>query len=86
MNFNFDPTNIDYSRPAEAFFKSCGLLLVGNLAPLQISIYDMHIPAIFTEFFRILAYAGASVAFFKFIINLFKGTEKKYEDKDKEND
>jgi hypothetical protein len=67
-------------------------LFIGNILPWiqNIDINTVHIPPIFTEIFRILAYAGASVAFFKFIINLFK--KQKLEDKDekvkidKEND
>jgi hypothetical protein len=92
MHFNFDPTDIDYSRPGEALLKSGTLLFIGNILPWiqNIDINTVHIPPIFTEIFRILAYAGASVAFFKFIINLFK--KQKLEDKDekvkidKEND
>lgn len=92
MHFNFDLTDIDYSRPGEALLKTGSLLIIGNVLPLveQVDIYSLHVPPVFTEIFRILAYAGASVAFFKFIINLFKKQKEEEKDEkvkiDKEND
>ncbi len=69
MHFNFDPMNIDLSRPGEAFLKCIGFVSIGNL--FEISANEMHLPPIILEIAQLLAYMGASVAFFKFIINLF---------------
>ncbi len=82
MHINFDPTDIDLSRPLEAFCKTGGLLFIGNLFE-HVDITTLHVPPVFTEIFRILAYAGASVAFFKFIINLWKGTKQEEDPKPK---
>lgn len=80
MHFNFDPTNIDLiSRPGEAFLKCLGFLTLGTI--MDYNINDVHLPPIFIEVARFLAYMGASVAFFKFIINLFKKDKKQSEDK-----
>ncbi|NBP00932.1 MAG: hypothetical protein EBU90_12505 [Proteobacteria bacterium] len=78
MQFNFDPTNIDLvARPGEAFLKSAGFLMTGMMFE-GLNINEMHIPPIILEFAKLCAYLGAGVAFFKFVINLFK------KDKDKE--
>jgi hypothetical protein len=72
MQFNFDPTNIDLAaRPGEAFLKCLGFVTLGNV--FETNLFEMHLPPIVLEVARLLAYLGASVAFFKFIINLFRG-------------
>ena len=71
MHINFDPTNIDLARPGEAFLKSSGYLMMGTMFE-GIDINTMHIPPIFIEFVKLCAYLGAGVAFFKFLIKLFK--------------
>jgi|694.fasta_scaffold110026_6 hypothetical protein len=82
-NFNFDPMNIDLiTRPGEAFLKCMGFLTLGTV--MEVNINDIHLPPIFIEVARFLAYMGASVAFFKFIINLFRGKKEIKEDKNPE--
>jgi len=71
QNFNFDPMNIDLiTRPGEAFLKCIGFVSLGTI--MEYNINDVHLPPIFIEVARFLAYMGASVAFFKFLINLFR--------------
>lgn len=70
MQFNFDPMIIDLARPGEAFLKCLGYVSLGHV--FKINPADMHLPSIILETAQLLAYLGASVAFFKFIINLFK--------------
>ena len=70
MHFNFDPLDIDLARPGEAFLKSSGYLMMATMFD-GIDINTMHIPPIFLEFAKLLAYLGAGVAFFKFVIKLF---------------
>jgi hypothetical protein len=69
MHFNIDPTDIDLARPGEAFVKSSSYLMMGTMFE-GLDVYNMHIPPIFIEFAKLLAYLGASVAFFKFMIKL----------------
>lgn len=69
MHVNFDPTDIDLSRPGEAFVKSSSYLMLGTMFE-GINLQTMHIPPIFLEFAKLLAYLGASVAFFKFLFKL----------------
>lgn len=72
QHFNFDPMNIDIiTRPGEAFLKCIGFVSLGTI--MEYNINDVHLPPIFIEVARFLAYMGASVAFFRFLINLFKG-------------
>jgi hypothetical protein len=74
MSQHFDFTNllnIDItSRPGEAFLKCIGFLTVGNI--FDTNLFEMHLPPIILEIARVLAYLGASVAFFKFVISMFK--------------
>jgi hypothetical protein len=70
MQFNFDPMIIDLARPGEAFLKCLGYVGLGHA--LNINPVDIHLPPIILESAQLLAYLGASVAFFKFVINLFK--------------
>lgn len=69
MHVNFDPTDIDLSRPGEAFVKSSSYLMLGTMFE-GVHLQTMHIPPIFLEFAKLLAYLGASVAFFKFMLKL----------------
>lgn len=69
MHFNFDPTDVDLARPGEAFLKSSGFIMMGTMFE-GLNLQAMHIPPIFLEFAKLLAYLGASVAFFKFMIKL----------------
>ena len=79
MQFNFDPTNIDLvTRPGEAFLKSAGFLVTGMMFE-GVSINEMHIPPVILELAKLCAYLGAGVAFFNFVINLFKKTKNKEE-------
>lgn len=71
MHFNFDPTNIDLARPGEAFLKSAGFLLMGNMFE-GLDINNIHMPPIILELAKFCAYMGAGVAFFKFVINIIK--------------
>jgi hypothetical protein len=80
MNINFDPLNIDMTRPGEAFLKSFSFLMVGTVFE-GTDISQMHLPPIIIEIAKTLAYLGASVAFFKFIINIFKPKSKDTEPK-----
>jgi hypothetical protein len=74
MNQNLDflnLLNIDIAtRPGEAFLKCIGCVTLGSVFETPIS--DMHLPPIILEVARLLAYLGASVAFFRFVISLFK--------------
>lgn len=70
MHFNFDPLDIDLARPGEAFLKSSGYLMMGTMFE-GVDINTIHMPPIFLEFAKLLAYLGASVAFFKFVVKLF---------------
>jgi hypothetical protein len=73
MSFNnFNPFDIDFSAPAEAFLKSGGLLMVGTgLETVQ----SAHLPPIIIETAKVLAYLGASVAFFRFVMAIFSGAK-----------
>jgi len=70
MQFNFDPMNIDLARPGEAFLKYLGYVSLGHI--FETNPAEMHLPPIILESAQLLAYLGASVAFFKFLINLFR--------------
>lgn len=73
MNFsNFNPVDVDLAAPAEAFIKS-GVMLVAGLG-LE-TVEPVHLPPIIIEVAKTLAYLGASVAFFRFVITLFTGTK-----------
>ena len=75
MHINFDPLNVDLTKPGEAFLKSITLLSVGTVFE-GVDINQMHLPPIIIEIAKTLAYLGASVAFFKFLINLFGSSKK----------
>jgi hypothetical protein len=73
MNFsNFNPVDIDLAAPAEAFIKSCVMLVAG--VGLE-TVEPAHLPPIIIEIAKTLAYLGASVAFFRFVITIFTGTK-----------
>jgi hypothetical protein len=76
VNFNIDPLQIDLARPGEAFLKSVCFLSIGTIFE-GTDINQMHLPPIIIEVAKTLAYLGASVAFFKFVIALFKRTPEK---------
>lgn len=71
VNFNIDPLQIDLARPGEAFLKSVCFLSIGTIFD-GTDINHMHLPPIIIEVAKTLAYLGASVAFFKFLIGIFK--------------
>jgi len=79
MNFNFDPLDICLTRPTEAFIKTFSFLSIG----LGLDGMDtMHIPPIIMEIAKLLAYLGASVAFFKFVIGFFTKKETNKDEKE----
>jgi len=67
MNFNF--LDVDLSAPGEALFKTGVFLFIGTFIDY---LYTAHIPPIFMETAKFCAYMGASVAFFKFLIEVYK--------------
>ncbi|NBW13691.1 MAG: hypothetical protein EBR82_37400 [Caulobacteraceae bacterium] len=67
MNFNF--LDIDLSAPGEALLKTGVFLFIGTFID---NLYTAHIPPIFMETAKFCAYMGASVAFFKFLIEIWK--------------
>lgn len=67
MNFNF--LDVDLSAPGEALVKTGCFLFVGTFIDY---IYSAHIPPIVMETAKFCAYMGASVAFFKFLIEVYK--------------
>jgi hypothetical protein len=71
LNFNIDPLQIDLARPGEAFLKSVCFLSIGTIFE-GTDINHMHLPPIIIEVAKTLAYLGASVAFFKFLIGIFR--------------
>jgi len=75
LNFNIDPLQIDLGRPGEAFLKSVCFLSIGTIFE-GTDINHMHLPPIIIEVAKTLAYLGASVAFFKFLIGIFRPTTK----------
>jgi hypothetical protein len=75
VNFNIDPLQIDLARPGEAFLKSVCFLSIGTIFE-GTDINQMHLPPIIVEVAKTLAYLGASVAFFKFVIGIFKPKHK----------
>ena len=73
MSFNnFNPLDIDFSAPTEAFLKSGGLLMVGT--GLEV-VQSAHLPPIIIEVAKTLAYLGASVAFFRFVLAIISGAK-----------
>ena len=73
MNFNnFNPLDIDFSAPAEAFVKTGVMLMAG--VGLE-TVDTAHLPPIIIEIAKTLAYLGASVAFFRFVLALFTGAK-----------
>jgi hypothetical protein len=71
MNLNFNPFDADFTEPGFTFLKSTSLLMIGTfLEGLQ----GTHLPPVFIEIAKVLAYLGASVAFFKFIGAMMSGT------------
>ena len=71
MNLNFNPFDADFSEPGFTFLKSTSLLMIGTLLE---GLQGTHLPPIVIELAKVLAYLGASVAFFKFIGAFFSGT------------
>lgn len=67
MNFNF--FDVDLSAPGEALVKTGTFLFIGHFIDY---LYSAHIPPIFMETAKFCAYMGASVAFFKFLIEVWK--------------
>ena len=70
MNLNLNPFDVDFAEPAVTFLKSCTFLLAGTALE---SVEPVHLPPIVIECAKVLAYLGASVAFFKFILVLVMG-------------
>jgi hypothetical protein len=64
MNLNLNPFDADFSEPGFTFLKSTSLLMIGTMLE---GLQGTHLPPIFIEIAKVLAYLGASVAFFKFI-------------------
>jgi hypothetical protein len=71
MNLNFNPFDADFSEPGFTFLKSTSLLMIGTLLEV---IPGTHLPPIIIEIAKVLAYLGASVAFFKFLGAFLSGT------------
>lgn len=71
MNLNFNPFDADFSEPGFTFLKTTSLLMIGTALEV---IPGTHLPPIIIESAKVLAYLGASVAFFKFIGAMFSGT------------
>jgi hypothetical protein len=73
-----DPLNTDPSKPGLAFIKTGIYLIMGNIMTIfhDVDIYNMHLPPIIIETARVLAYLGAAVTLFKFVINWFKPIKK----------
>jgi len=70
MNINLNPFDVDFTEPAMTFVKSCTLLMAGTALE---GVEPVHLPPIVIECAKVLAYLGASVAFFKFILVLIMG-------------
>lgn len=70
MNINLNPFDVDFTEPAMTFVKSCTLLMAGTALE---GVEPVHLPPIIIECAKVLAYLGASVAFFKFILVLIMG-------------
>jgi len=70
MNLNLNPFDVDFAEPAVTFIKSCTLLMAGTALE---GVEPVHLPPIVIECAKVLAYLGASVAFFKFILVLIMG-------------
>jgi len=70
MNINLNPFDVDFTEPAMTFVKSCTLLMTGTALE---GVEPVHLPPIIIECAKVLAYLGASVAFFKFILVLIMG-------------
>ena len=70
MNINLNPFDVDFTEPAMTFVKSCTLLIAGTALE---GVEPVHLPPIVIECAKVLAYLGASVAFFKFILVLIMG-------------
>jgi hypothetical protein len=81
-----DPLNTDINKPGLAFIKTGLYVIVGNIMTIfhNVNIYDMHLPPIIIEIARVLAYGGAAVTLFKFILGWFS-TSKKEENKEESN-
>jgi hypothetical protein len=67
MSFNF--FDVDLSAPGEALLKTGTFLFIGSFIDV---LYNAHIPPILLETAKFCAYMGASVAFFKFLIEVYK--------------
>lgn len=80
-----DPLNTDPNKPGIAFIKTGLYLIVGNIMTIfhDIDIYNIHLPPIIIETARVLAYLGAAVTLFRFVISWFK-PNKKEENKQEE--
>ena len=70
MNINLNPFDVDFTEPAMTFVKSCTLLMAGTALE---GVEPVHLPPIVIECAKVLAYLGASDAFFKFILVLIMG-------------
>lgn len=71
MTPNFNPFDADFSEPGFTFLKSTSLLMIGTMLE---GLQGTHLPPVVIELAKVLAYLGASVAFFKFIGAMFSGT------------
>ena len=68
MSFNLNLLEIQLDKPTDAFIKT-GIFLISGTGLDHIEVQT--IPAIIMDTAKLLAYLGASVAFFKFMIGLF---------------
>lgn len=74
MNWNLFEICLD--KPLEALIKTGACIGIGTGIDM---VEASFIPVWLMEFAKLLAYFGASVAFFKFLINIFKKKEVKNE-------
>lgn len=66
---NMDLLDIDLTRPTEAFCKTTFLVSTAHVLEW---LAGSHLPAIVIECAQLLAYLGASVAFWKMLYQLVK--------------
>jgi hypothetical protein len=79
MSFNLNLLEIQLDKPTDAFVKTAIFLVSGTgLEHVEVQ----TIPPIIMDTAKLLAYLGASVAFFKFIIGLFSGKKSKSKSED----
>jgi len=70
MNLNLFPNDFNFDESGFNFLKSGFFLMVGTALE---GVEATHLPPIIIECAKVLAYLGASVAFFKFILVLIFG-------------